>query len=187
MRLCKWDTALSGGKVYVKCQLGHVSSVSTRLPALKRMTHVSNAWTCLVNHPESNQIHMLFSQLVNSPLLRASPNRGQLCRTCHFKWGHLHKDFRVANMHDSHISDFPYRSDPQDIYFSSEWFISSCWQREFPLWGSDFTFGKHNSFSFKFSVDQLEFLAWRCSQWMLDPRRRLDKLDIYGQNEKMLA
>lgn len=48
-------------KVYVKCQLGHVSLVSTRFQTLKEMTHVSNASTCLLNHPASNQIHMLFS------------------------------------------------------------------------------------------------------------------------------
>lgn len=70
VRLFKNDTRpFREARFYVKCQLGHVSSVSTRFPALPRMTHVSNAPTCLVNHPQTNQTHMLFSQLVNSPLV----------------------------------------------------------------------------------------------------------------------
>lgn len=61
--MCEWveRKQKKTTQVFVKCQLGHVSSVSIGFPALNRMTHVSNASTCLLNHPASNQIHMLFS------------------------------------------------------------------------------------------------------------------------------
>lgn len=72
------DPTLAGGQVRASCQLGHGASVSTRFPTLKRMTHVANASTCLLNQPQSNHMHMLLSQLVNSPSLGASPRRGQL-------------------------------------------------------------------------------------------------------------
>lgn len=56
--MCEWMESKSErqrtcmqGKVYVKCQLGHVSLVSTRFQTLKSMTHVSNASTCLLIHP----------------------------------------------------------------------------------------------------------------------------------------
>lgn len=55
------DTALARGKVYVKCHVGQTSSVSTRSPALKGMTHASNAPTCRLKNPASNHIHMLLN------------------------------------------------------------------------------------------------------------------------------